>query len=1365
MRTILIELEITMNFSFDITLNKKADESNKLVFLLDKDLHFHFFNKKWLTYRGVSLTSELERTATDFIHEKDIDVFFACMKKMNLQNEPSLIEFRLLNEFGKYTWFNAIVSPIYSEDRNFIGSIAYCNDYTEKKNFEEHVQRFSAAISSVDTGIIIKDTKGVITTWNVGAQNIIGYTSEEMIGQTSEVYIPKRYINEVRDINKKISEGQYLSYKRNEVKHKNGRLVICSTAYSPIYDSDCNITGSIIIFHDVTDETTAEQKAQSMAAIFSTADAGIILKDTNGVIQDWNIGAQNILGYTREEMIGETTISYAPSNSYTEINDINARLLKGEHFTCIEVSRKHKDGRLIDCSVSYTPIYDKESNITGSIAIFHDVTEKKITEKKALDLAAIISTADAGIILKNKEGIIQDWNIGAQNILGYAPGEIIGKSTKSYAPSKSFKEIDSLEERLLKGEHITHVEVVRKHKDGRLIDCSASYTPIIDKNSNITGSIAIFHDITEEKIAKNKVQNLAAIISIADAGIILKDKEGIIQDWNIGAYNILGYAPEEIIGKSTRAYAPEESFAEIDAMEKRLLKGEHIVHREVVRKHKDGRLIDCSASYTPIIDKDANITGSIAIFHDISEKKQMEQKQKEAEEELQKAYRDTEAILEEIPVPICVVSKDGGLILGYNVAFTNICNTSHNELHNISITSVLIQQNTGNPFDNDHILNKLCEDISFKCSMKKLGGSIIDVEVVSQPFIYKEQEAYAVHCMDLTKQKIHEQALKDVAIAAEEASKMKSTFLANMSHEIRTPMNGIIGFTELALNDDSLSEKTIDYLKKIKISADGLLEIINNVLDISKIEAGKVELEKTIFSLHDVFKHCETISSVKTSEKGIHLYFYAEPDILNNLIGDPTRLRQVLLNLLSNAIKFTNNGIVKLMSTIVESNDNSIKIHFEVKDSGIGMTQEQIQKIFEPFTQADNSTTRKYGGTGLGLAITKNIIELMGGELHVESMPGLGSRFSFDLVFETIDAPAEVFDKKEQIYTGHNKPIFSGEILICEDNIINQQVICEHLSRVGITPTIVGNGKLGVETAKKRQTLRNPFDIIFMDIHMPVMDGLEATQKLKEIGITTPIIAMTANVMSKDRENYLKQGMSDYIGKPFSTQELWNCLLRYLTPIEISVIDKGQKESNVNVINMHENSVINRTIGISRSAGNEQLYNRLVLDFFKANKTTFIELNTAIRAEDIKLAHRIAHTLKSVAATIGAIKLADTAFDIERSLTGEKTILKEEQLQLLEKELNAVLEELAPLAEESKQEQYSTKILNRKNALDLIEKLEPLLQVGDSESLELIGEINDTLSPIGEQCKTAISQMEDYEFELAFETIKELKKLLEAQNG
>jgi len=561
---------------------------------------------------------------------------------------------------------------------------------------------------------------------------------------------------------------------------------------------------------------------------------------------------------------------------------------------------------------------------------------------------------------------------------------------------------------------------------------------------------------------------------------------------------------------------------------------------------------------------------------------------------------------------------------------------------------------------------------------------------------------------------------------AKAANQAKSAFLATMSHEIRTPMNSIMGFAELAL-DKVISPQVKDYLGRITDSTSWLLRILNDILDISKIESGKLELENVPFDLHSIFMRCQSVIHPSVTEKGLDLHVYAEPPIGKRLLGDPVRLYQALMNLLSNAVKFTSTGSVKMSSAITNTDDSTVSVYFEVKDSGIGMTAEQLNRVFEPFMQADSSTTRNYGGTGLGLPITKNIVELMGGDLVVESTLGSGSKFSFELTFSSIEVPGDTPD-----YTEINvieKPHFDGLILVCEDNPMNQRVICEHLERVGLVSVIAENGKTGVEMVAERiRKGQPPFDMIFMDIFMPVMDGVEATEKIAAFRTNTPIVAMTANVMTGELDNYRKSGMIDCVGKPFTTQELWRCLLKHLTPVSFSIVEEADQARD-----------------------NEELQKKLRVKFVRDNQTKYKEVSEAIDAKDITLAHRLAHTLKGTAGMIGMVALQNAAAEVE-ALLKDGAIPSAELMCSLEVELKTVLEKLRPLFFES------TKCIDPADANSeqirvLFSKLELMLENINPECVSLLDEIRAIAG-----AEELARQIEDYDFDSAARTLSEIKK-------
>ncbi len=390
---------------------------------------------------------------------------------------------------------------------------------------------------------------------------------------------------------------------------------------------------------------------------------------------------------------------------------------------------------------------------------------------------------------------------------------------------------------------------------------------------------------------------------------------------------------------------------------------------------------------------------------------------------------------------------------------------------------------------------------------------------------------------DVTERKRFEVELLEARRSAEASSRAKSDFLANMSHEIRTPMNGIIGIADL-LMESELTVEQREYVDMLKGSADSLLSIINDILDLSKIEAGRFELDSSAFRLRDCIRDVLTIGAVSASKKGLQLTYDVAPDLPDSIVGDPGFLRQILINLVGNAVKFTEKGGVSIRVDKEERGTDEITLHFRVTDTGIGIPEEHQQKIFDIFTQADSSTTRKYGGTGLGLSICSRLVEMMKGKIWVESRSEGGSTFhftaNFGLVHEAVSEPRHLSDK-EVDSTEEKKPGLN--ILVAEDNFVNQKLATALLQKAGHRVTIAANGRVAVDEIENKQ-----FDLVFMDVQMPEMDGYEATGIIREreqrTGEHIPVIALTAHVMKGDRERCINAGMDEYLSKPLKKKEV-----------------------------------------------------------------------------------------------------------------------------------------------------------------------------------------------------------------------------------
>ena len=390
--------------------------------------------------------------------------------------------------------------------------------------------------------------------------------------------------------------------------------------------------------------------------------------------------------------------------------------------------------------------------------------------------------------------------------------------------------------------------------------------------------------------------------------------------------------------------------------------------------------------------------------------------------------------------------------------------------------------------------------------------------------------------------------LAEAKVSADAANIAKSNFLANMSHEIRTPMHAVIGMTNLALATE-LNDKQKDYIDKAHHSAENLLGILNDILDFSKIEANKLELEAIDFQLNTVVDNMTTSIKLMAEEKGIQLSVCIDPDVPKYLNGDSLRLSQILINLGNNAVKFSNQGdTISFNVTLQEETELDARLQFNVQDTGIGITPEQQERLFQPFSQADNSTTREYGGTGLGLVISQKIAQMMDGEIQVESEQDVGSTFTFTVHLKKQQGNLSQVDSSAQNKSTSDETkarLHGAKILLVDDNEINQEYIRELLEMIGITAEVAFNGQEALDLLANQD-----FDGILMDCQMPVMDGYEATRQIREQEKfkDLPVIAITANAMKGDREKVLAAGMNDHIPKPFKIDVMYATLARWIKP-------------------------------------------------------------------------------------------------------------------------------------------------------------------------------------------------------------------------
>ncbi len=686
----------------------------------------------------------------------------------------------------------------------------------------------------------------------------------------------------------------------------------------------------------------------------------------------------------------------------------------------------------------------------------------------------------------------------------------------------------------------------------------------IGLSGEIVGIKGTAQDISTEKKQEKQLNDalikLDSIVNSTEYAIVATDLEGTIVLFNHGAEKLLGYSSDEVLYKINPSIFHLES--EMIARTKELSEelgypvtlGLETFHakasktgipdsREWTYVRKDGSHLLVSLSVNTVLDLDGNVQGYLGISKDISKEKEQEENLKNA----LKSVQDYKTALNQIA--IVSISDVQGNIIFANEMFSRVSGYSEAEL--IGKNHRILKSDKNPPT----IFEELWESISSGktwrgelCNVNKFG-EYYWVDTLIVPFLDhqgKPSQYFSIR-YEITEKKEQERLeqnnidlQKDKEIA-EQKTKVKERFLANMSHEIRTPMNSILGLSNLMEKVGTLNPKQMDYMKTIKLNSKNLLNIINDILDLSKIEEGKLELEKTQFNAKELVKNVEKSLHLIAHKKKIELTSTIDEAIPSLLIGDSTRLNQVLINLTNNAIKFTPEGSVQLNLRLVNQEDHFVRLKFEIQDTGIGIEASKLGSIFDPFTQETASTTRLFGGTGLGLSISNQIVHAFNSQIYVESEPSIGSTFYFELLLEIAD---------KQLPELKNVTVESMEltgkyrILLVEDNPFNQMVAEDTLKDWNgeLEIDIAENGVIALEKLK-----RNVYDLILMDIQMPEMDGHEATRKARqELAIRTPILAMTAQATPAEIEACMHSGMNDYISKPFQEEVLFSKITHWL---------------------------------------------------------------------------------------------------------------------------------------------------------------------------------------------------------------------------
>ncbi len=848
-----------------------------------------------------------------------------------------------------------------------------------------------------------------------------------------------------------------------------------------------------------------------------------------------------------------------------------------------ELTYIRKDGTRFPAVVNVTALRDAQDAIIGYLLIGTDNTARKEAEEALLQAGAlqnaIFNSANFSSIATDAKGVIQIFNVGAERMLGYAAAEVMNKITPADIsdPQELIARAEALSVEL--GTPITPgfealvfkasrgiediYELTYIRKDGTRFPAVVNVTALRDAQDAIIGYLLIGTELKAGALQ-------SAIFNSANFSSIATDAKGVIQIFNVGAERMLGYTAAEVMNKITPAdisdpleviARAEELSVELgtpitpgfEALVFKASRGIEDIY-ELTYIRKDGTRFPALVSVTALRDAQDAIIGYLLIGTDNTARKQVEEEQKKSDQRLRDQQFYTRSLIES-NIDAIMTTDPSGIITDVNKQMEALTGCTRDELIGAPFKDYFTDPGRAEAGIKRVLREKSVTDYELTARARDGTQTVVSYNATTFYDRNRKLEGVFAAARDVTERKRVEVELQQAKALAESASRIKSDFLASMSHEIRTPMNAIMGIADL-LAKTALSSEQDKFVQIFRRAGDNLLNLINDILDLSKVEASQLELERTGFSLNDHLEKVIEMVAPRAHEKGLTLVCEIAPDVDTDLVGDPTRLRQVLLNLVGNAIKFTNSGQVSLR--VERDPDSSVPtaLRFTVSDTGIGISAEQQGQVFERFTQADSSTTRRFGGTGLGLTISKRLVELMGGRIWVESEVGRGSVFAFAVPFEiwaAANRPVAV-----PVGTGPEPALPALRILLAEDSPDNCTITLAYLEDTPYHVEIAVTGAIACEMFEA-----GLYDLVLMDRQMPIMDGLTAARTIRAWEQAndrppTPIIALTASALKGDRETCLAAGCTAFLTKPIKQEVLLQAIQEHSMVAPASLKEEGR---------------------------------------------------------------------------------------------------------------------------------------------------------------------------------------------------------------
>ena len=1113
-----------------------VESSEDAIVSLSTDLSILSWNRGAEKMLGFTAAEAIGQPTTIYIPPDSREVGLKLLNDLFAHlDRPKTFELPCMRKDGSRFDAWTVCSAIRDPGGKLLGISAIHRDLTESRRVEREKSTLAAIVQSSEDGIMIVGTDFRVAYWNSGAEKLFGFTAREAVGQLFTLHIPPQNHAHAYQVARELMAHpeQVIRFEGASLR-KDGTLIEVSTLVSAVRDAAGKAVGTCAILRDVTERNRAQRETNSLAAIINASHDSIISTSTDGTIVTCNPAAGHAYGYDAAQVIGKSIELFIPPEEREQTMATFRRVIETRAPASWEQHALRTDGTRFHAMVSIFPITDAAGNVVSVAGISHDITQLKAIERdlratRDYTRALIESSVDAMVVV-DRNLLITDGNEELAKLTEVPKKKLVGSRFDSYFTDAA-RAVEAVTTAIANGS-VTNFDLVLRAASGRevLVSFNAS---VFFRNAAIAGIFGVARDVTEQRtiersLAEERLYSRSLVQSSPDA-MIVTNADLTLTDANGETVRLTGYTREELLGISlTAIFADPERVTEV--VQRALAEG--------VVRDAESSLLTRAAATVPVSlnaavlkNADGSVFGVILAVRDVTERKRADK-----ERSLLAAIVDAsgDAIYSEAcDLKITSWNPAAERLFGYSAA--EVVGRSAALLAPLEGRAEMLQQIAA--------IGRTGKVERFETVRKRKDGVCIDVAITRSPIFGRAGEitGFSVTVHDIRERKRIEAELTSARDAAVEAARATSEFLANMSHEIRTPLNSVIGMTGLLL-DTPLTGEQREFANAVHESGEALLTLINEILDFSKLTARKMTLEQIDFELTPTVEHTVELIAEQARSKGLELTVAIDPEAPQHLCGDAGRLRQILLNLINNSIKFTSRGEIDLRISKLSENRDEALLRFEVRDTGIGIPEEKLHLLFQPFSQVDASTTRQFGGTGLGLSIARQLVELMGGTIAVSSTPGIGSTFWFTARLRKSRHAAAPAAERFPL-------LADTRLLIVDDNRNSLQIM----------RTVASGWKIDVETAESADSAlallhaaarQRPFNVVLTDLQMPETDGIELARRIK----TDPMLAGTAVVIFSSvgtradfRERLAGLTLEGWLTKPVPQSAMYNALVRAIS--------------------------------------------------------------------------------------------------------------------------------------------------------------------------------------------------------------------------